>query len=1739
MGVTVRKVLMAVVGLVLAVTPAAALPPVSTTLTPLAVSATTGEKPQSKVWTYAGRWWCVMPNATGTWVWRLDGAAWTNVLQLSASTGVHADVKAVGAVSHVLLFTGASSQLASIEYVPGTQSYQAWTVRPANVGLPLDSSTETATLDVDTQGRMWLASDHAAGAEQIVVYYADAPYASWSGPVTVASGIAADDIGVVTAMPGGQVGVLWSNQNTRLFGFKTHVDGADPAVWSADETPASQSALPAGLGMADDHLNVAVASDGTLYAAVKTSYDLAGYPKMALLVRRPGGTWDDLYEVDQAGTRGIVLLDETAGTLTMLYTSTESAGNILYKETPTSAISMSGPSTVLIPGGLNDVTSTKQNLAGAVVILAGSGSSLSGRLLTSGLLTQLVGWWPFEEGSGSSIVDASGNGNHGNLPSGATWVTGVSGLALNLDGSAQRAIVPDSPTLDITGAITLATWVKPQRMTTQHLIHKGNNGQDGYELSLAGAPTGANGRPFVRFNNLTNGNLYRLNGTQLYPFDGNTWFHLAATYDGATMKLYVNGVLDSSRAAVLTIGANNETLAIGTQSDAQFPLLGPLDDTRVYSRALSDAEIAELAGALPPTTHTITASAGTGGSISPSGAVVVNDGASQAFAIAANAGYHVADVLVDAVSVGAVTSHMFTNVTADHTIAASFAPDAPTGELVGRWRMDEGSGTLVADDSPNGLHGTAIGSPAWVAGVDGPFALSFSINTSQYVQVPDAPALDVTEAITLAAWIRPTQVATASILNKATYNATPSVFGYELNLSSTGVPFVRLFNNTTTAGGGRLNATTSYPTNGTTWMHVAATYDRTTLKIYVNGVLNATLVSTTAIPVNNLPFVIGGPSDGAAARVFPGAIDDARLYNRALTDAEIAALVLANAPPAAPALAGPADQATGVGLAPTLDVVATDADSPQLTVRFYGRAAGAAPAPDFTLIGLPDTQYYTGQLNGGSNAILKSQIDWIVANRTARNIAYVVQLGDCVEHGQNGDLIANNPVEWMRADTAFKRLEDPLATGLADGIPYGICAGNHDQTPIGDADGSTAFYNEYFGIARFTGRSYYGGPHRGSNDNWFDLFSASGQDFISIGLEYDTTPDAAVLAWADSLLSAYPNRRAMVSSHWICNTGNPGTFGAQGQAIYNALRAHSNLFLMLSGHVPGEGRRQDTFNGNTVNTLLSDYQGRTNGGNGWLRILEFSPANNVVRVRTYSPWLDQFEADADSSSQFTLAYTLSGAGPYQLLGTVPNVASGSHATLAWPGLAPGTGYEWYASVSDGASTTTSSPAWSFTTGADATPPEPVADLVATPVTEGHDASGRTRISLGWSGAEPGAVVKVYRKGFGGYPAYDGGAAPAAPASPAAAEAAGWTLTSVDAPGETDQPATRDYWYYVLFLADASGNTSAVSNRTGGTLDYLLGDVSDGSANCAGNNLVNTGDVSLLGNNYGTALSGPGDPLACLDVGPTSDRSVRGLPLADGEIEFEDLVVFALNYTGLGGPGPVAVATAARASDANALMLQVPPPPGVGEFFTVIVRASGRGDIAALALELGYDRSVVEMAGVEGGALLREQGAQALVLTPRPGRVDVALLGRGAGLAGDGELVRVRFRVLAAGAPALALAGVDARDGANRPVALDGAQTPAPRALPVVTGLWRSRPNPFTERVALGFSLAARGPAEVAVYAVDGRCVRTLARGEREPGEYTLAWDGRDERGEPVAAGVYYVRLVTAHGRFTRMVTYLK
>lgn len=334
------------------------------------------------------------------------------------------------------------------------------------------------------------------------------------------------------------------------------------------------------------------------------------------------------------------------------------------------------------------------------------------------------------------------------------------------------------------------------------------------------------------------------------------------------------------------------------------------------------------------------------------------------------------------------------------------------------------------------------------------------------------------------------------------------------------------------------------------------------------------------------------------------------------------------------------------------------------TVSLLGIVANSfadGPGQDFVIAVLPDTQNYAREAAGSGTATKEmwfAQTDWINANRASQNIVYVATLGDCV---QNGDSVLS---EWRNATNAYYRLEKQANNGLPNGVPYGVTVGNHDQEPNGDPDGTTTRYNQYFGSAHFAGKPYYGGHWGSNNDNWYTLFSGGGLDFLVISFEYGRYGDI-ILDWAESVIAQYPSRRIIVLTHYAGDdnadvNATSTTFSAQGSAIYARLKTYPNFFLMLGGHVfneGGEGRRTDTFNGNTVHTLISDYQGRFNGGNGLMRIMRFSPANNRVYVTTYSPYTGNYETDANS--QFSFAYDMRQGA------TVDNVNSGFSVTGTW------------------------------------------------------------------------------------------------------------------------------------------------------------------------------------------------------------------------------------------------------------------------------------------------------------------------------------------------------------------------------------------------------------------------------------------------------------------------------------------
>ena len=205
----------------------------------------------------------------------------------------------------------------------------------------------------------------------------------------------------------------------------------------------------------------------------------------------------------------------------------------------------------------------------------------------------LVGHWQMDEQWGSLLQDATENQNEASLRGSPKRTEGKSGQAIFLNGNNQYAIAPSTPSLNITDAITLAAWIMPAKKGTQYIIKKAIHGStDGYELSLS-----SSGQAFFRINEATSDNAYRLNSKIHYPTDGETWVHLAATFDGETMKLYING--HENNTYLLTepqrINSNNKALAIGAQSDGNSEFKGSIDDVRIYNTALSSRQVRELA----------------------------------------------------------------------------------------------------------------------------------------------------------------------------------------------------------------------------------------------------------------------------------------------------------------------------------------------------------------------------------------------------------------------------------------------------------------------------------------------------------------------------------------------------------------------------------------------------------------------------------------------------------------------------------------------------------------------------------------------------------------------------------------------------------------------------------------------------------------------------------------------------------------------------------------------------------------------------------------------------------------------------------------------------------------------------------------------------------------------------------------------------------------------------------------
>ena len=202
----------------------------------------------------------------------------------------------------------------------------------------------------------------------------------------------------------------------------------------------------------------------------------------------------------------------------------------------------------------------------------------------------LIATYSFDEGSGLSANDGSGNAHTGVI-SGATWtIAGKYGSALSFNGTNSWVTVADANDLDLTTGLTLEAWVFPTAAATattwRNVLIKERSGGEIYNL-YADTDTHVPAAYVVR--SASPGTSVGVNGVAQVPL--NTWTHLAMTYDTATVRLYVNGTLVRSSATTGALLTSTGALRIGGNSVWGEFFQGMLDEVRVYNRALTQAEI--------------------------------------------------------------------------------------------------------------------------------------------------------------------------------------------------------------------------------------------------------------------------------------------------------------------------------------------------------------------------------------------------------------------------------------------------------------------------------------------------------------------------------------------------------------------------------------------------------------------------------------------------------------------------------------------------------------------------------------------------------------------------------------------------------------------------------------------------------------------------------------------------------------------------------------------------------------------------------------------------------------------------------------------------------------------------------------------------------------------------------------------------------------------------------------------
>lgn len=423
--------------------------------------------------------------------------------------------------------------------------------------------------------------------------------------------------------------------------------------------------------------------------------------------------------------------------------------------------------------------------------------------------------------------------------------------------------------------------------------------------------------------------------------------------------------------------------------------------------------------------------------------------------------------------------------------------------------------------------------------------------------------------------------------------------------------------------------------------------------------------------------------------------------------------------------------------------------------------------------------------------------------------------------------------------------------------------------------------------------------------------------------------------------------------------------------------------------------------------------------------------------------------------------------------------------------------------------------------ADNTPPAPVTGFSAEP---GHNLN-----QLSWD--DPAGLdlhlldILVRSTVWGDYPLYQA-PEPVYPVDHTAGAEA-WTGTGSTATVVyAEDGSQRDIMYFQTFARDMAWNVGpADPGARDRATNYWLGDVAgDTQYGQDYNGVIDIVDVSHFGSTYGRNCADPDFKDEC-DIAPTEDNSSTGIPLPDCQVEFEDLMIIAINFANIQPPLPLQIAGSTEPRlvwsrhDERTWTLRLLEP---------------CANLKGVRLSARLPEDV--QAQVSMGDCLARQAAPVFLQNIAWHGLDagLALLGRGAGIAGCGDLVRVTLsRAIDLGDLRIQARGLD--NGAFD-VALSSGPEPLP---PRRFALAPNFPNPFNPATTIRFSLPTAGPVRLDVYTLDGRLLMTLIDDEMGAGYHEIAWHGRDNQGQPVASGTYFYRLEAGENSQTRKMVLMK